>query len=389
MKKKIGLFLSGEPSGGGKFQYSLCMLDAMAALPNEGYEVAVGYTTELWRTYLRNYDFIHFHVSYTYWDRIINKVWRVARFSPRWIKQISPHIYSPAKTLLKENRDLWIFPSHEALTYQVPVQSMAAMHDLMHRYESRFPEVSIHNKERDWAYGNISKQAKVLLVDSEIGKQQVIESYQIAPEKIYVLPFIPPKYIYAKHTPNGLKKRYALPSKFIFYPAQFWEHKNHSGLLKAVALLKDVIPDLHLVLVGLKKEGYQGVCDLAERLRLTRNIQFIGYVPDIDMPEFYRRARAMIMPTFFGPTNIPPLEAIALGCPVAVSDIYGAREQMREAALYFNPSSHQEIAAAIKQLWEDDHLCEKLSQFGFLRSKQWNHSHFNKRLRKILEGVIS
>ena len=389
VKKKIGLFLSGDPSGGGKFQYSLCMLDAMSALPHKEYEIVIGYMNELWLTYLRNYDLRHFHVSGTYLDRIINKIWRVMRFPPRWIQQISSHIYSPAKTLLKENRDIWIFPSHEALTYQIPVPSLAAMHDLMHRYECRFPEVSVHHKKREWAYGNICKRARGLLVDSRVGKQQVVESYQIAPEKIHVLPFIPPKYIYTKHTPSGFEKRYTLPSKFIFYPAQFWEHKNHKGLIEATALLKDAIPDLHIVFVGSKKEGYKRIYELVTKFNLTRNIHFLGYVPDIDMPEFYRRARAMIMPTFFGPTNIPPLEAIALGCPVAVSDIYGAREQMGNAALYFDPSSPQDIANIIERLWKDDTLCAELSKKGLLRSAQWNQSHFNQRLREILEYVIS
>ena len=388
MKKKIGLFLSEKPSGGGKFQYSLCMLDAMSAFPNEEYEIVVAYMNELWLDYLKDYEFRHFHVSPTYLDRIINKIWRVMRFSPTWVQQLSPHIYSPAKTLLKENRDVWIFPSHEALTYQVPVPSLAAMHDLMHRYECRFPEVSDHNNNREWAYSNICKQTKGLLVDSRVGKQQVVESYGIAPEKIHVFPFVPPKYIYTKHTPDGFEKRYTLPSKFIFYPAQFWEHKNHKGLIEAAALLKDTIPDLHLVFVGSKKEGYQGIRELVEKLKLTRSIHFLGYVPDIDMPELYRRARAMIMPTFLGPTNIPPLEAIALGCPVAVSDIYGMPKQIGNAALYFNPSLPQEIANIIERLWKDDALCAELSKRGLLRSAQWNQSHFNERLQKIIENVI-
>lgn len=390
MKKKIGLFLSEEPSGGGKFQYSLCILEAMSELPNKEYEVVVAYMNELWLDYLKDYKFRYFHVSRTYLDRIITKFWRVMRFSPRWVQQLSPHIYSPAKTLLKENRDIWIFPTHEALTYQVPVPSLAAMHDLMHRYERRFPEISANNiyKKREWNYRNICQWAKGLLVDSKVGKQQVIDSYGIAPEKIHVLPFTPPRYIYTKHTPDGFEKRYTLPPKFIFYPAQFWEHKNHKGLIEAAALLKDAISDLHIVFVGSKKEGYKGVCELVGRFKLTRNIHFIGYVPDIDMPEFYRRARAMIIPTFFGPTNIPPLEAIALSCPAAVPDIYGAREQMGEAALYFNPSSPQEIANAIERLWKDDTLCAELSKKGLLRSARWDQSHFNERLQKILEHVM-
>lgn len=390
MKHKIGLFLSGGPFGGGQFQYSICMLEAMSALPDEKYEVVVAYRHGVWSDYLKDYGFRHFHVSPTYWDRIVNKVWRVMRCSPRLIRQISPHIYSVSKILLKENRDLWIFPSHEALTHQIPLHSLAVIHDLMHRYERRFPEVSAHNadKEREWNLGNICQWAKGLVVDSKVGKQQVIESYGIAPEKIYVLPFVAPRYIYMSYPPNDFDKRYNLPPKFIFYPAQFWEHKNHKGLIQAAALLKDVLPDLHIVFVGSKKEGCQYIDELVDKLKLTKSIHILGYIPDIDMPEFYRRARAMIMPTFFGPTNIPPLEAIALGCPVAVSNIYGMREQMGEAALYFNPSSPQEIANTIERLWQDDTLCRELSKRGLLRSAQWNQVHFNEQLRKIIKHVI-
>lgn len=127
-------------------------------------------------------------------------------------------------------------------------------------------------------------------------------------------------------------------------------------MIEAAALLKDAIPDLHLVFVGSKKEGYKGIHELVEKFKLTRSIYFLGYAPDIDIPEFYRRARAMIMPSFFGPTNIPPLEAIALGCPVAVSDIYGMPEQMGDAALYSDPNNVNDIAEKIYIIWTDDKL---------------------------------
>ena len=87
------------------------------------------------------------------------------------------------------------------------------------------------------------------------------------------------------------------------------------------------------------------------------------------MPEFYRRARAMVMPTFFGPTNIPPLEAFALGCPVAVSNIYGIPEQVGDAALLFDPNSVEEIADCIERLWQDDALCASLISKGHARTE--------------------
>jgi len=124
-------------------------------------------------------------------------------------------------------------------------------------------------------------------------------------------------------TPHGFDDRYRLPEKFILYPARFWEHKNHRSLIEAVRLLKQTIPDLKLVLAGSQQNAYAASVELVRRYDLMDDVLFLGHIPDDDMPELYRRARAMVMPTFYGPTNIPPLEAFVAGCPVAVSAVYG------------------------------------------------------------------
>ena len=102
-----------------------------------------------------------------------------------------------------------------------------------------------------------------------------------------------------------------------------------------------------------------------DQLGLAENVHFLGYVPEAHMPGLYRRARALVMPTFFGPTNIPPWEAIALGCPVAVSDIDGMRDQMGDAALFFDPTSVPEMAQVMERLWRDDALCRELANVAW------------------------
>jgi glycosyltransferase involved in cell wall biosynthesis len=95
------------------------------------------------------------------------------------------------------------------------------------------------------------------------------------------------------------------------------------------------------------------------------------------------------MPTFFGPTNIPPLEAMKLGCPVAVSNIYGMPEQTRGAALLFDPESEQEIANAIALLWENDALCYSLREQGKIVSAQWTSEHFSDKLESVLRSMLT
>ena len=68
------------------------------------------------------------------------------------------------------------------------------------------------------------------------------------------------------------------------------------------------------------------------------------------------------MPTFFGPTNIPPIEAFNYGCPVLISDIFASREQCGNSALYFNPNEINQIADKIKDIWLNDDLYLKMSK---------------------------
>ena len=117
-----------------------------------------------------------------------------------------------------------------------------------------------------------------------------------------------------------------------------------------------------------------------ESLGLDDNVLFLGYVPDEDMPALYRSARALVMPTFFGPTNIPPLEAFALGCPVATSRIYGIPEQLGDAALLFDPASVDEIFECLIRLWVDDAVCAQLAERGRERAASWGPTQFHDRL---------
>ena len=390
MKKKIGVFLAGRPQDGGKFQYNLAILDAVAALPQESYEVVVGFLEDLWISYLDDYDLFSFQVQPGFWGRALFKVWRRLGLPIKWWRAVNPWFHPVARQLLQRRCDLWIFPAEDTWTYQIKVPALATIQDLMHRYERRFPEV-LARGEYEWReneYRNINRWATGILVDSEVGKKQFAESYGHDTRSIYVLPFVAPRYILASDQAKTDLDHYGLPDKFIFYPAQFWEHKNHKSLIRAAAILKPQYPDIHLAFAGSEKNAYASVRELVRDLGLEENVHFLGYVPNSEMAELYRRARALFMPTFFGPTDIPALEAIALGCPVAISDVYGMREQMGDAALFFNPASVPEIAQVMERLWQDDALCRDMAQRGLVRAAQWTQRHFNARLQDIIDAML-
>jgi glycosyltransferase involved in cell wall biosynthesis len=381
--------LDAEPSWGGAFQYSQAVLDAVSSFPRDRFEIVIACASEAWASQLKERELPAFPIHLALWQILSSK--RVCEYLPiSWWRSYGPLLSAMTKKLIMQGCRAWIFPAQETWTYLLPVPSLGTIFDLMHRYERTFKESSGYGlyRCREKHYLNMCRWSKGVFVDSEVGKHHVMESYGLVADRIHVLPFVAPKPIGTISTPEAFNARYALPMKYFFYPAQFWEHKNHKALVSAAALLKREIPDLTLVFVGSKKNGYPSTIELVRHLDLTKNIHFLGYVPASDMPELYRRARALLMPTYYGPTNIPPLEAMALGCPVAASRIYGMPEQLGNAALFFDPTSVDQIAQVMKSLWNDDRLCEELSRRGLKQSSRWNQSHFNQRLQEILEKVL-
>jgi glycosyltransferase involved in cell wall biosynthesis len=98
--------------------------------------------------------------------------------------------------------------------------------------------------------------------------------------------------------------------------------------------------------------------------------------PTEDLIALYRGAFALAYVTFFGPENLPTLEAFALGCPVVASNVDGAREQLGDAALLVEPRDPAKIAAAIKTLYDDKDLRQILIKKGRARAERWTAKDF-------------
>jgi glycosyltransferase involved in cell wall biosynthesis len=366
------------------------MLEAVAALRPETYEAVIVYQHQDFLPYLKDCKTASLPMPPVFFDRVVSKLMRLSRLPATWQRAITPYVLSVAKRLMQQQCDLWIFASQESLAYEIPVPALMVIHDLMHRYQGSFPEVSANGEygRRERHYQTVCRWARGIMVESVLGKQQVVDCYGPNPDIIFVLPTVTRQYILDDQDQGASDFPYALPEKYFFYPAQFWEHKNHQRLIQAAARLKETCADIQLVFVGSQKNAYASVRALVDRLGLEEKVHFLGYVPEAHMPGLYRRARALVMPTFFGPTNIPPREAIALGCPVAVSDIDGSRDQMGDAALFFDPTSVPEMAQVMERLWRDDALCEDLARRGLVRAAQWTQRHFNARLQEILDAML-
>ena len=137
------------------------------------------------------------------------------------------------------------------------------------------------------------------------------------------------------------------------------------NLLRALRLLRDQSSlDLGLVLTGSDKGNLDHVLQEIETAGISDRVFVAGFVPRDDLTALYRASTALVFPSYFGPDNIPPLEAFALGCPVVAANVAGAVEQIGEGALLFDPSSPSDIAAKIESLCRMPSLREKLIAKG-------------------------
>jgi glycosyltransferase involved in cell wall biosynthesis len=262
--------------------------------------------------------------------------------------------------------------------------------DLQHRGQPWFPEVSINGEweKRERSYGKAVRCASMIFVGTETGKQEVVSFYQVPAERVKVLPQPTPDFALKAGRKDlaRVPQKYGIGKEYVFYPAQFWPHKNHLALLLALDRLRSTWGlSLDLVLVGSDQGNLQHVRRAAEDLGLSNQVHFLGFVPQEDLVGLYQNAFAMVYPTFFGPDNLPPLEAFALGCPVIAGNVLGAQEQLEDAALLVNPKDEEEIARTVKSLHDDSTLRGTLIERGYRRARKWTAEDYVKSVAEILD----
>ncbi len=381
-KKKIVVILDTEPKWGGEHQYALTLMDCVKKTDGD-VEFAAICGNRFWRQWCREHKVKIWNIL---WSSLTEKEQRLHIKYPFYSRIYAMYMTQFGKSLNKDKIDAVLCTRQGTFVPNLRQKVIAPVHDLMHRYEGRFPEVGEGYEGRELLFSSKAKYAWCVLTDSELGKRQFIESYKKYIRKgtphTVSLPFVAPR-----HIAECEEEFTNTPEKYIFYPAQFWQHKNHINLVKAIEILAREIPDIHLILVGSEKNNMKKIQKYIVETNLTDHVTIKGFVSDGSLAYLYRHAVGMVMPSYFGPTNIPPLEAMALGCPVAVSNKYAMPEQVGDAGLLFNPDSPEEMAECIRKLWTDEELRREMIRKGYERTERWTQDSFNRRFQQIISKI--
>ncbi len=225
------------------------------------------------------------------------------------------------------------------------------------------------------------KRSDIVLTDSEFSRQEIIK-YTETSKDIKVV-YIGIELQWYKKQPLSLSER----DNYILYVGNVKPHKNLVRALKAFSLLEE--KSLKFKIVG-KKEGFitadRKVDEIAKKLG-TR-VEFTGYVSDDKLKQLYRKAKLFLFPSLYEGFGLPPLEAMACGAPVVVSNIASLPEVCGDAAYYVNPYDVKDIAKGIEIVLKDEELQKELIHKGLERAKLFSWEKSAKKLVKIIKEVI-
>jgi glycosyltransferase involved in cell wall biosynthesis len=312
---------------------------------------------------------------------------RIMKFSPlaRYVRRWPGPVERMAR--LHDVQLIWFVGSVE---YEIPdIPFVATMLDLQHRLQPYFPEVGVREAwdAREHFFKYSLQRASFCVTGTETGKREIENLYQIPSSRIRVLPLPAPRFARnALPSTIDVRSRFGIDGEYVFYPAQFWAHKNHINLVLALVWLKEKRDvRISLVLTGSDHGNLSFVRQFVIGRGLTDQVIFPGFVSEEELIALYQQSLALTFVTYFGPDNIPPLEAFALGCPVIASSVSGAQEQLGENVIHVDPSDPESIAKAILSLHNDQELRSRLMAAGIERASKWTSLHYVKGMFELFD----
>jgi glycosyltransferase involved in cell wall biosynthesis len=239
---------------------------------------------------------------------------------------------------------------HYPLTVPIPPARRPTVLTLLDVQHLDLPQLFPRGERlfRRLAYDRAARRASHVVVISEWVRSRVVERLGLDPDRVHAVHL---GVDHERFTPDPSVPR----ELFLYYPARPWPHKNHARLFEAFTRVREARPELRLVLTGAGQE----------QPGLPEGVEALGDVPLAERIDLYRRAAALVFPSLYEGFGLPPVEAMACGCPVACSSAGSLPEVVGDAAVLFPPEDPAAIAAAVLEALD---RASELSALGLARA---------------------
>jgi glycosyltransferase involved in cell wall biosynthesis len=268
-----------------------------------------------------------------------------------WEQSLAPAL------LLRDRLNLLHCPVN-VVPLAAPSKTVVTIHDLgFMRYPERYRAAK--RRYLTAATSLSARRAAHIITDAESGRQEIIELLKVRPEKVTAVPLgvdarfrpLPPEEI------EQFRQEKKLPARFVLYLGTLEPRKNIPLLLRGFARLRRENPaaveGVELVLGGAKGWLYDEIFRLVQQLGLEQTTHFPGYVSEEELPLWYNSAECFVYPSIYEGFGLPPLEAMASGCPVITSNTSSLPEVVGKAGITVGPEDEAGLATALAQLLTD------------------------------------
>lgn len=255
---------------------------------------------------------------------------------------INPLVSYPLRKILNLNNIKKIVYLSSEYFYPLDKKYIATVWDIQHMTNPYFRETGspLVKIFRSIVVNKFIKNANKVIVGTKIGSLELQKYLNIKKNKFIYIPHPTPTDCLKKRGKSYLKN-------FFIYPANYWEHKNHTYLINTFEkLVKKFNFKKKLILVGAIK-NFQFFNVLKKKIlykKLNNHIILKTFVKRKSLLKYYDDCEALIYPSTSGPENLPPLEAMARGKNVIVSNYPGAKEQYKNAATYFDLNKNNSLS---------------------------------------------
>ncbi len=219
----------------------------------------------------------------------------------------------------------------------------------------------------------IFKTIRAQTVTTQLQREKIDELYKFSADNIMVISPGVDIHTFRSLKPNEKKTEISLPAKYIFCLSRIDANKGHDLLLHAFDVLKDRIPEIHLVIGGgspkpqkTEKEVLATMRQIIDEKKMQDRVHIAGYIPDELLVAYYQQAQLFVLPSIFEPFGMTVLEAMSCAIPVVASKFGGIRTVITSGknGLLVDPANKYQFGEAMIRLLKDRKLAARLGREG-------------------------
>ena len=385
MRQKLAFFIETSPSSGGAFTEVIYMIEKINNLLKSEIDITIISSSN--EVNLKNLN-TNIKILYFKMNFFERQICYLKNFNGFFQKL--NFFKNRFESFLKKNGIdiIYFLGPYQYSLYLDKTDFIITVPDVSHRENIEFPEWGKSGNFL-WKENILSKslvRAIAVITNANVIKNKLIQYYGVEKNRVFIINHQPSSYISkANIKENEKNKKFKLPKNYVFYPANFLPHKNHKYIIDVIEKINlEYKIDLHAVLCGADKGYLQKIKNYTYKKKFSKNIIFLDFVENTDLSFLYSKSLALAMPTFSGPTNIPPWEAFKLEVPVLYSDIFDIKQVYGDAVYYIDPYEPNTMVDALIRLINSNELRQTLIQNGNALLKKNN---FDKEIKPILEII--